>query len=132
MQPVWGKTCCGLSTSKYIVTIVAHNWRADHRNAEQKAADAKHAKEQRKAEEALQAKQHEYERQQEESAEEQAVEDGEAIAKRLQSAHLGPTPSTAGSSTSSCCCEALVWIVATAHISSMHMSAEHPQHSNMV
>ena len=69
---------------------------ADHRNAEQRAADAKHVKEVRKAEAALKAKQHEYEKEQEKLAQEQAVADGQAIAKRLQQAHLAATPSTAG------------------------------------
>lgn len=69
---------------------------ADHRNAEQRAADEMHAREQRKAEAALLAKQHKYEKEQERMAQEQAVEAGEALAKHLQEAQLAPTPSTAG------------------------------------
>ena len=47
-------------------------------------------------EEALKAKQHEYEKQQRRLAEEQAVQAGREVATRLQSTHLGPTPTTAG------------------------------------
>ena len=82
-----------LLESAIIYVCVQH---ADHRNAEQRAADAKHAKEVRKAEAALKAKQHEYEKEQQRLAQEQGAVDGEAIAKRLQQAHLAATPTTAG------------------------------------
>lgn len=75
----------------------------DHRSAEQKATDEQHAKEQRKAEAALIAKQHKYEKDQERLIQEQAVEAGEALAKQLQQAVLAPTPSTAGENPAGLC-----------------------------
>lgn len=71
---------------------------ADHRTSAERAADAHELKAKQKAEAALKAKQHDYEKEQHRLAEEQAVQAGRDVAARLQQARLGPTPTTAGTS----------------------------------